>query len=165
MKIESTGYYTRRRLGKEILGGTTGSVVKRPVAGSVLQPRHPAPQQAYFYALRCQDRSKKRGMDTAQQNCATNAQIRSAEEALLPWAWESSDQGDRPDRQTPGTLRSGRRQRASFSRNISPGQRFDRGTEWYRIADLSRVWILADIYENEAQYFRPGSRRRLACRS
>ena len=36
------------------------------------------------------------------------------------------------------------------------GERFDRGTELYRIADLSHVWILADIFENEAQYFRPG---------
>ena len=43
-------------------------------------------------------------------------------------------------------------------RNVSPGLRFDRGTEFFRIADLSRVWILADIFENEASYFKPGMR-------
>jgi len=43
-----------------------------------------------------------------------------------------------------------------LARNVSPNQWFDRGTELYRIADLSRVWIFADIYENEEQYFRPG---------
>ena len=43
-------------------------------------------------------------------------------------------------------------------RNVSPGLRFDRGTEFFRIADLSRVWILADIFENEASFFKPGMR-------
>ncbi len=43
-------------------------------------------------------------------------------------------------------------------RNVSPGLRFDRGAEFFRIADLSRVWILADIFETEASYFKPGMR-------
>ena len=41
-------------------------------------------------------------------------------------------------------------------RNVSKDQRFDRGTELYRIADLSRVWNLTDTFENEAQYLQPG---------
>jgi RND family efflux transporter MFP subunit len=43
-----------------------------------------------------------------------------------------------------------------IARNVSLGQTFDRGEELYRIANLSRVWILLDTYENEAQYFKPG---------
>ena len=43
-----------------------------------------------------------------------------------------------------------------LARNISPGEKFDRYTEFYRIADLSHVWILADLFANESQYFRPG---------
>ena len=43
------------------------------------------------------------------------------------------------------------------ARSISPGQRFDRGSEFYRIVDLTHIWILADVFENEAQYFRPGT--------
>ncbi|MGZ3647928.1 MAG: efflux RND transporter periplasmic adaptor subunit, partial [Syntrophales bacterium] len=43
-------------------------------------------------------------------------------------------------------------------RNASPGLSFDRGTELFRIADLSRVWILADVFENESSFFRPGMR-------
>src|SRR5512137_2202320 len=35
-------------------------------------------------------------------------------------------------------------------RNVSDGQRFDKGTELFRIADLSRVWILVDVFEREA---------------
>ncbi|MCX6923940.1 MAG: efflux RND transporter periplasmic adaptor subunit [Verrucomicrobia bacterium] len=36
--------------------------------------------------------------------------------------------------------------------NISPGLRFDKGTELVRLEDLSKVWILADIFANEANY-------------
>jgi multidrug efflux pump subunit AcrA (membrane-fusion protein)/YHS domain-containing protein len=43
-----------------------------------------------------------------------------------------------------------------IARNVSPEQRFLKGTELYRIADLSRVWILADVFEHEARYFKPG---------
>ena len=42
------------------------------------------------------------------------------------------------------------------ARNISPGQHFDHEMEFYRLADLSRVWVVAEIYEQEAPYLRPG---------
>jgi Cu(I)/Ag(I) efflux system membrane fusion protein len=45
-----------------------------------------------------------------------------------------------------------------LARNVSPGMRFDRGTELFRVADLSKVWILADVFENEASFFKPGMR-------
>ena len=45
-----------------------------------------------------------------------------------------------------------------LSRTISPGQHFERATEFYAIADLSKVWIMADILGSEAQHFRPGTR-------
>jgi membrane fusion protein, copper/silver efflux system len=41
-------------------------------------------------------------------------------------------------------------------RNVSAGLRFNKGDTMYRIADLSRVWILADVFEREAKYFKPG---------
>ncbi len=48
-----------------------------------------------------------------------------------------------------------------LSRNVSLGQRFEKGTEWYRLADLGRVWILADLFENESQYIKPGVQVRI----
>jgi len=46
-----------------------------------------------------------------------------------------------------------------LARNISPMQRFDKGTDFYRIADLSKVWIIADIFgENELYGLHPGTR-------
>jgi multidrug efflux pump subunit AcrA (membrane-fusion protein)/YHS domain-containing protein len=44
-----------------------------------------------------------------------------------------------------------------LSRNVSPQQRFDKGAELYRIADLSRVWVLADVFEREAPYVQAGT--------
>jgi len=43
-----------------------------------------------------------------------------------------------------------------FARNISPGQHFEHNMEFYRITDLSRVWVLAEIYEHDSPYLRPG---------
>ncbi len=48
-----------------------------------------------------------------------------------------------------------------LARNVSPGQRFEKGAEWYRIADLTRVWVLADLFRNEAEYVRPGRKVRV----
>jgi multidrug efflux pump subunit AcrA (membrane-fusion protein)/YHS domain-containing protein len=48
------------------------------------------------------------------------------------------------------------------ARNVSPMQKFDKGAELYRIADLSRVWVLADVFESEAPYVRPGAAARVS---
>jgi membrane fusion protein, copper/silver efflux system len=44
-----------------------------------------------------------------------------------------------------------------LSRNISPQQRFDQGVELYRIADISRVWVMSDIFEKDREFARPGA--------
>src|SRR5215470_832104 len=45
-----------------------------------------------------------------------------------------------------------------LSRTITPQQRFERGTEFYRIADLSKVWIIADVFSDDTATLRPGSK-------
>jgi multidrug efflux pump subunit AcrA (membrane-fusion protein)/YHS domain-containing protein len=44
-----------------------------------------------------------------------------------------------------------------LARNISPRQRFEKGTELYRIADISRVWVMADIFEKDREFVRRGA--------
>lgn len=41
-----------------------------------------------------------------------------------------------------------------LARNVSPGQRFDKGFEFYRVADLSSVWVVANVFENDARLLR-----------
>jgi membrane fusion protein, copper/silver efflux system len=43
-----------------------------------------------------------------------------------------------------------------LARNVSPGQHFDHAMEFYRIANLDRVWVIAEISEQEALYVHPG---------
>lgn len=43
-----------------------------------------------------------------------------------------------------------------LARNISPQQRVSKGDELYRLADLSRVWLLTDLTEQELPFLRPG---------
>jgi len=48
-----------------------------------------------------------------------------------------------------------------LDRKASVGLRCPRGFEFYRIADLRQVWILADVYENQAPFIRAGSKARV----
>jgi len=48
-----------------------------------------------------------------------------------------------------------------LARNISPGQHFDHGMEFYRIGDLRQVWVVAEVFEQEARYLRPGGQARI----
>ena len=43
------------------------------------------------------------------------------------------------------------------ARNVSPNQRFEKGTELFRVTDLSRVWIVADLFGNESRYLQSGA--------
>jgi RND family efflux transporter MFP subunit len=48
-----------------------------------------------------------------------------------------------------------------LTRSVSPGLRFDRGFEFYRIADLNRVWILADVFRHQMPSIRRGGSARI----
>jgi membrane fusion protein, copper/silver efflux system len=48
-----------------------------------------------------------------------------------------------------------------LKRGVTSGLRFDRGFEFYRIADLNRVWILADVYRDQLPFIRRGASARI----
>jgi len=48
-----------------------------------------------------------------------------------------------------------------LKRSVSSGLRFDRGFEFYQIADLNRVWILADVYREQLRSIRRGASARI----
>jgi RND family efflux transporter MFP subunit len=51
-----------------------------------------------------------------------------------------------------------------LARNITSGQHFERSTEFYRIADLSQVWIVADVFGSDVQNIHPGAVARVTMR-
>jgi Cu(I)/Ag(I) efflux system membrane fusion protein len=48
-----------------------------------------------------------------------------------------------------------------LKRGVTSGLRFDRGFEFYRIADLNRVWILADVSRDQLPLIRRGAAARI----
>ena len=52
-----------------------------------------------------------------------------------------------------------------LARSISPGQHFERNMEFYRIADLSRVWVIAEVNEQDAPYLRPDAEAQVTLRN
>ena len=50
------------------------------------------------------------------------------------------------------------------ARNVSPGLKFEKNMEFYRIVDLRHVWIVADLFGGDSQYFHPGAVARITFR-
>jgi RND family efflux transporter MFP subunit len=120
-------------------------------------------QQTYLYALNTMDRNRN---EADEQLKLTHAQIQSAEENL-----EFLGMGATQLHEVARTHQIAKdiEFRAPVAglvlvRNAYPGLRFERGAELYRIADLSHVWILANISESEVQYFRPAAGARVVLR-
>ncbi|MFL5293351.1 MAG: efflux RND transporter periplasmic adaptor subunit [Myxococcales bacterium] len=44
-----------------------------------------------------------------------------------------------------------------LARNASPGLKFERGMELFRVADLSRVWVIADVFPQDRGLLRSGT--------
>ncbi len=119
-------------------------------------------QQTYLYALNTMDRFKDK--ESEEQLKLTRAQMQSAEENL-----EFLGMGKTQLQEIARTRQIARNVQLRSSveglvlaRNVFPGLRFDRSTELFRIGDISKVWILADIFENEAEYYRPGLTARVS---
>ena len=123
-------------------------------------------QQAYLGSLTTLERLRGVNHEMDDSNHASDASLRINEEQL-----RSLGMGDsqikalaRTREVTHDITLTSPVDGVVLSRDLSPGQRFDRGTEFYRIADLSKVWIIADIYGDEAQWYRPGAKVRVTVR-
>jgi Cu(I)/Ag(I) efflux system membrane fusion protein len=144
---------------RETSGKSTGSPVKKEeVLASFYSPDFLSAQTAYIYALGSRDRNQTTGNATLEQTDLTQANVQQYVDTLRNLGM--------PDVQIQELARTQHLARSIWisspatgfilARNVSTGQRIEKGSELYRIADLSHVWILADTFENEAQYFRPG---------
>ncbi len=115
-------------------------------------------QQSYLYTLSSLDRIQSGGQVITNQIALTSVQVRSAAENLenLGMSKKQIKEMARTRRVTQDIQLVAPVTSFVLARNISPGQKISRGDELYKLADLSHVWILADVYENEARYMRPG---------
>jgi Cu(I)/Ag(I) efflux system membrane fusion protein len=139
---------------------TTGSVVhKGDVLGSFYNPEFLTSQQTFLLALNSGERqppTPRQPMEGPRSTpmdgiLASNVQRYADVLRNLGMA----------DRQIEDLERSRKPAREIFiyapadgvvlSRNISARQHFQRGAEWFLVADVSRVWVVVDVFENEAR--------------
>ncbi len=143
---------------KKMLPVTTGSFVQKDdLLATFYAPEFFSAMKAYLYGLRSLDRFQK-GKETKEQLEATDASIENYRNALRNLGMGEHQLDEIMRTRQGGEHVEVRAPAAGFIllRNLTLGERFQRGTELYRIADLSKVWIVVDTYETEAAFFKPG---------
>jgi membrane fusion protein, copper/silver efflux system len=145
---------------RELHPNAAGSFVRRDqVLLTYYSSEFLGAQQAYFYALNTRDRIGGDKTEPTEQMVLTNAQLRSAVDTM-----RNLGMSEVQIRELGRTRRLVRdvelRSPVSgyvLSRSVFPEERLERGSELYRIADLSRLWVFADLFESDAHYVRAGT--------
>jgi membrane fusion protein, copper/silver efflux system len=144
---------------RDTYNNSTGTLVKKdePLA-SFYSPEFLSAQQAYFYALNSLDRFQASDNETPGQISQTKANIQQYSDALrnLGMGEKQIEELARTRKRTQNIQITAPTAGFILARNVSPGRKFSRGTELFKIADLRHIWILADLFENEADYVKPG---------
>jgi len=138
----------------------TGTLVKRnELLATFYSKEFRNAEQAYLGSLASLERLKP-NQDMEDPSRVSDASLRINEEQLRALGMgESQIKELAKNRQITRDIRiASPVDGIVLSRSISPQQRFEKGTEFYRIADLSSVWIIADVFEDEGQLFRPGAK-------
>jgi membrane fusion protein, copper/silver efflux system len=150
---------------KTIAPITTGSVVrKNDLLAGIYAPESASAMKAYLYGLRSMDKVRANVKESKEQLELSDSTLDNFRNSLRNLGM-GEYQLDEIQRTREGTsLIDIRATESGFilARNITPGQRFERGTELFQIADLSRVWVLADVFGREAYEFKPGMKVRVS---
>jgi Cu(I)/Ag(I) efflux system membrane fusion protein len=139
-------------------GTATGDFVKKGQALAVVYGREYATaERTFLYALRSLESSRSANLGDYQDQPAVVMQ-----EARL--VLQNMGFGDaqiqqlEKNRQIILDIRlTAPADGVIVARNVFVQRKFDRGAELFRIADLSRVWISADLFGDDAQQIRAGT--------
>ncbi len=173
----ASGIHTFRAVGKVSLDETRVAKVQTKIEGwidkvyvdftgklvekgqpllTIYSPEMLASQQEYLLAIRSRDVLRNGPLSGARQN--SESLIAAARKRLELW--------DLSESQIEEVARTGKplTNITLFSpisgyvmmRNAFPKQRITPETELYTVADLSKVWVFADVFENEAPMIRLG---------
>lgn len=142
----------------------TGTLVKKDQElAYYYAPDFLSAEQAYLYVLGSLDRFVSSGKETPNQIKLTKIEVQRYIDSL-----RTLGMSEMQINEIARTRQSSERIKIVapatgfiIARNVSLGQRFEKGTEWYRIADLRRVWVLADCFKNEAEHIKPGMKVRV----
>ena len=144
-----------------------GTVVKKDeVLATFYSREFRNAEQAYLGSLTSIERIRNAGRDPEDSTKGGDANLRINEEQL-----RALGMGDPQIKELARTRQITRDIEVSspvdgvvLSRDISQEERFDGHVELYRIADLSKIWILADLRGDDATLLKPGARVQVTLR-
>ncbi len=147
------------------VSATAGSLVKKDqTLASFYAPEFLPAQQGYLYAIGALDRYQVTAKETPEQIKLTNVNVQSARNSL-----ENLGMSSRQLEELGRTRQVAQKidivapaDAFVLAKNVNTGQRYEKGFEFYRLADLSHVWILADLFEREGQDVKPGEVARVS---
>jgi membrane fusion protein, copper/silver efflux system len=141
---------------RDISSVTTGSQVENGEwLATLVAPDARTPIQSYLVALDALERGERRPADVPGP---IDAGVEQAADRLLTLGMSRTQIDEiKRTRAVPSTIRIAA-PAAGFviARNLTAGEKIASGEELFRIADLRRVWILADVLGPDAEYVRPG---------
>lgn len=144
---------------EEVYADFTGRLVRRdqPLV-SVYSPELLATQQEYLLALRARNILNASTVPGARTG--GDSLVESARRRLELWDFSESEiqqiASSRQPRRAVTLLSPGTGY--VLARNAYPRQRITPETELYVVADLSRVWVMAEVFESDAASLRVGQR-------
>ncbi|RPI16211.1 MAG: efflux RND transporter periplasmic adaptor subunit [Acidobacteriales bacterium] len=123
---------------------------------TLYSPEMLATQQEYLLALKSQDMLKNSTLDDAVQH--SNSLIAASRKRLELWDLSEAqiEEIARTGKPVTNITLNAPISGYVITRNAFPKQKITPETELYNIVDLSRVWIMADVFENEAPMVRLG---------
>jgi Cu(I)/Ag(I) efflux system membrane fusion protein len=149
---------------REVSGATTGSrVAKDEWLATISSPDLRIAAQAYLVTLDIVDRSRKAGDSEAQLEIA-GAGVQQSMDRLLTFGMSRAQVEDmKRTRLLPANMSiAAPADGFVVARNASVGQRVGKDHELYRIADLGRVWVMADAFGSDVEYLAPGLEARVS---
>jgi Cu(I)/Ag(I) efflux system membrane fusion protein len=146
---------------RDVSGATTGSRVRKgQVLATVSVPEAIPAVQSYLVALGAMDRLEESGEQGSAQAISTGANFQQRVEKLLDLGMSIQQLEEiRRTRDAPKEIRIlAPVEGLVLARSLSTAQRFSRGAAFFQVADLRRVWVLADLGGLDASHVRAGMR-------
>jgi RND family efflux transporter MFP subunit len=138
---------------RRVFSDRTGTQVKRGEALAAFFSKDiSAPQQAYVYALESYERLKQTPSPPADSRDLVTQQLATARDNLqfLGMGEAQIEELGRIRGEVFDINLTAPADGQIVERHVAVGQRFMKGELLYRIANLERVWVLADIYPGDA---------------
>jgi len=148
----------------EMSAVTTGSAVRKGQwLASYSTPDSRVPIAAFITAVNVLEREEKNGSPNPSSLVSARNSVTLATERLMTMGMSPVQMEDiRRTREQTTTVRlTSPVDGFVVARNVATGQRFDAGTELFRLADLNRVWIFADVPVADGDRIKPGTPARV----